>query len=261
MARDDWNGAFAERGVPRKIARVTAILEPNDGFGVACAFQASTDSGGHWWVKPPNSPQGPKSLANEWIVAQLGGLLGAPVCEVEVATVDDDLVGELIRVDPLELRLAAGLCTASRHIEGSMECRHRLENTHADNNAIRHAGILALYDWCWGRDPQWLTVAIDDHATFSHDHGLFFGGANWSAAALRELVDAENIVPVADGRSATSPAERSRIAELLRGISRAILVPILRRVPREWVPDPTDLEELGYFLERRAVSTADRLER
>jgi len=114
-------------------------------------------------------------------VSAAGRLIGAPVCDVLPIRIGPEFVG--IRL-PGGLELAEGLGSGSMEIPDAMQ-EGDLTHRDQDDNARRHAGIFALHDWCWGRDPQWLRLVTDEHKFFSHDHGHYFPqGPNWNEAAL-----------------------------------------------------------------------------
>jgi hypothetical protein len=82
-----------------------------------------------------------------------GALIDAPVCEVAVIEIPPELEGAEFRPG---FALQPGLASGSRHVEGVLEHRN-LVHLEDDDNRARHAGVFALYDWCWGADDQWFT--------------------------------------------------------------------------------------------------------
>jgi hypothetical protein len=161
---------------------MTAVLGPSRPSG-SQAFPVSTADGRRWYLKAPNNPQGGHVLATEYIVSQVRRIIGAPVCIVEPITVGRDFVGSQIVNGP---QLVEGIGSASLEIPGVREMRPALEYRDQDDNARRHAGVYALFDWYWGDDQQWLEAEDDEHRLYSHDHGFYFppGGAQWSAATV-----------------------------------------------------------------------------
>ena len=141
-------------------------LQPSAAGGSG-TFLAQLSDRRRWWVKPQNNFQGPKVIVTEHIVARAGALIGAPVCEVAIAQIPDEIVGWEFRAGA---GLQAGFAHASLAVDDAHEAR-TLDHRERDDNRRRQAGIFALYDWCWGGDDQWLYSESADRAVFSHDHG------------------------------------------------------------------------------------------
>jgi len=133
-----------------------------------------------------------------------------------------------------------------------------LSHRHRDENAARHAGILALYDWCWGDDVQWLIGLTDDDRYYSHDHGYFFpDGEGWTEGSLMQNVHVPH--QFADNDVGISPESVKQLVIALRAITPDALRAELVKIPESWPVTDSDLECLGYFLEQRAPEVADRL--
>jgi hypothetical protein len=224
--------------------------------GGSGTFLARASDGGRWWVKPQNSPQGPKVTATEFIAGKLGAILDAPVCRVTVLRIPDELAGWEFRPG---LHIEAGYACGSEHVEGAVEERALLYRDR-DDNARRHAGVFGFYDWCWGGDDQWLYSAVDDKKLFSHDHGWYFPetGPDWDDASLSSRVGDRH--PITSTEKGLSAAELRRIAARLRSLTRSEIRDVLMTVPVSWAVTDADLEGLGYFVEARCESVADRLE-
>jgi hypothetical protein len=235
--------------------KVVAPLARSE-VGGSGTFLAVCSDDARRWVKPPNNPQGGKVIVTELVVARAGSLIGAPVCEVVVVHVPGELAGWEFR--PGE-RLAAGLAPGSRAVEDAIEIA-TLAHRDRDDNARRHSGVFALYDWCWGADDQWLYQASDDHRLFSHDHGWYLPepGAEWSVESLNARVDQPHAAQ--HPHVGLDREELRRLAGRLRNVSHAELVGLLRTVPADWPVSDDELAHLGRFLECRAPAVAQRLE-
>ncbi|MBL7257121.1 hypothetical protein [Paractinoplanes lichenicola] len=155
--------------------------------------------------------------------------------------------------------LQAGLSHGTIEVDAAIEERPMLRFRNQDDNRLRHAGIYALYDWCWGSDQQWLHSTSQQNSVFSHDHGFFLppSGWRWDAGQLRAKVDEPH--PLRQEVDGLLREDLWRFADELDKVDRAVLLPILLRVPSAWPATDTDLETLGWFLERRAVAVASRL--
>jgi hypothetical protein len=126
-----------------------------------------------------------------------------------------------------------------------------------DHNRMRHVGVLALYDWCFGGDHQWLYSSAEDMQIYSHDHGHYLTNPMWTQDTLRRSV----AVPV---RPPFDPAnldggEIDRLVNRLRELTREEIAGVLKQVPAGWPVTDPELETLGWFLEERAKTAADRL--
>jgi hypothetical protein len=193
-------------------------------------------------------------VVTENIVGRAGALIDAPVCKVTVIRVPEELAGWEFRPGA---KLEAGLVHAALAVEDALEVR-RLEYRELDDNRRRHAGVFALYDWCWGADDQWLHCESDDRKLYSHDHGLYLpDGPSWSEASLSAQVDTPH--PPAYATRGLDAGAVAALADRLEAISRDDLVALLSAVPASWSASDRELEALGFFLERRASAVAARL--
>lgn len=221
------------------------------------AFPATLSDGQTWWVKPQNSQQGPTITVSEFVVAACGQVIGAPTCRVASVLIPADFAGYQVENGVV---LEAGVASASLEVPNVFELRS-LEHRDRDDNAVRHAGVVAMYDWCWGDDPQWLYDGSKDNALHSHDHGYYLppGGPQWDAGSLASSVDLAHPVPDQYGSVGLSASELLRLAAALESVSREDLLKILAAVPASWPVGDFDLERLGWFLERRAPQVGARI--
>lgn len=235
---------------------IRAVLGPAQPNSGSQAFPVLASDGGRWYVKAPNNPQGDQILVTEYLVSQVGALIGAPVCTVRPIEIPSDLERFQVVNGP-ELR--TGIGSASQAIPDAVEIRPHLLYRNEDDNARRHAGVFALFDWCWGDDQQWLAVETDEHRLYSHDHGYYFppGGQNWTPADLEANVDQPHELNLpADGLDVD---ELARLADALDGLAASDVGAILESVPDEWRVSDEDLEALGKYLQNRAPAVASRL--
>jgi hypothetical protein len=255
VERGEWDGAIPALSHPSEPLIIELPLEPSKGGGSG-SFLALGSDGRRWWVKPPNQLQGGKVLVTEHVVAEAGLLIHAPVCEVAVAKIPDELIGWEFKVGSF---LESGFAHASLEVPDANQ-EGQLTHRQHDDNARRHAGVYALYDWCWGGDDQWLYCWSDDRKVYSHDHGWYLpeSGADWSHTTLTNRVDGPHELPT--DASGLLYDELRLVADSLRRVDRGDLVRILSGVPASWPVSTSDLEALGFFLERRIPQVADRLE-
>jgi len=236
----DWQGILNGRSDPPDGLFVRAPLKPSPQGGSG-TFLALASDDRRWWVKPLNNLQGERVVVSEHVVGRLGTLIGAPTCEVSVVRIPTEIQGWEFRPGA---RLVAGFAA--------------LNHVHRDDNRRRHAGVVALYDWCWGNDDQWLYCESDDRKLYSHDHGHYLpGGPHWTPQALLPVVDEPH--GIRHATDAVDVGELERLAGALESITRDNLRAILSGVPAAWPIATADLEALGFFLDRRRTAVADRL--
>lgn len=254
VVRSEWDGLLQGRIDPTDVIRIEVPLAPSPAGGSG-TFLALASDGNRWWVKPLNNLQGTRVVATEHVVGHAGELIGAPACEVAVVEIPADLVGWEFRPGS---HLEAGFAHGSLAVEDAQESR-ALDFRQRDDNRRRHAGVFALYDWCWGGDDQWLYCETDERKLYSHDHGWYLPevGPDWSEATLAARVDEPH--PAAYPHDDLDAGALGDFADRLEAVSRAELVALLAAVPASWPVPGTDLDALGFFLERRAPAVAGRL--
>lgn len=254
----DWRGLL--RGRRRTDADITlkAVLTKGAG-GSFGAFLGRADDGQHYYVKPIYSQRDRLVPITDQIVGRVGALLGAPVCAVRTIEIGDDLAGTLLHRGRI---LPPGIAHASLEVAGKVDVS-LLSHMHRDedDNRWRHAAFFALHDWCWGNDVHGLLDTYNDFQFYSHDLGNFLppDGPGWAPNELVALVDEphEYKQSVRGIPSETAAA----VADRLAGISREEIREALAAVPSRWPIRNADLEVVGFFLERRASPTAERLRR
>lgn len=256
MAHDfgAWTGSLRGSRSNDVELRLEAVLGESEGGGSG-SFPASASDQARWYVKPQNNGQGPKVIVTEYLVSAAGELVGAPVCEVQPIAIPHELAGHRF-VTGIELQ--AGIASASRAVGDCVEDRSLLHRNR-DDNARRHAGIFALFDWCWGGDVQWLYQATAESRIYSHDHGWYLPpeGPSWTIDQLVATVDHSHALGLpTDGLDAE---ELDRLADALEAIGESALSPVLRAVPTDWPVTDEELEAVGWYLERRAAATAGRM--
>lgn len=208
---------------------------------------ARADDGNEWWVKDPRTSvrrekdneekknEYRRSLANEFITAGLGKLIGAPVWDSCLIEIPEGVSipgrsGSRRTVDTL----APGIGWASKHlplrITGS-DLRYRDE---ADN-IRRFVSLMALFDWCSGEAPGYI-YGPDRLEVYHRSGGAFlntdregllppFGYADWGRANRVQL----------RGMVRFDGDEIDRVAGRLRGLCDEDIATVFLQAPRSWI--------------------------
>ena len=259
--RSAWQGLVVGKR-PTSVSGIPRLALPSfeKSDGKSGAFAAKDTNGTRWWVKPMNNLQDPRILVAEHVVAGIGHIIGAPVCEASIVEVPDSLNGVKL---PSGITLQPGYAHATRDIAGagfSRRLLHRLR----DDNRRRHAAVFALYDLCWGQDHQWLTDENDQYKIYSHDHGMYF--CNQILMRYRMWTEATLVRNVHDRRwlnlneRGIDKNELVRLSAELRNLQLNDLLDILCAIPVQWHATDDELECLGWFIAARANDVADRLD-
>ncbi len=254
-ARADWSGLLAGlRHDPEDPITLVMPLQSSPAGGSGTFLGVDVDSR-RWWIKPLNNLQHPLVTVTEHLVARAGALVGAPVCEAEIIRIPPELAGWEFRPGAT---LEPGLAHGSLAVDPAVE-EHALTFRDRDDNARRHAGVFALYDWCWGADDQWLYDEGDERKVYSHDHGWYLPaeGPTWDEQTLLARIDESHLPAYPTG--GLDAGELIELARRLEALVTEDLVGVLKGVPSSWPVDDEDLEALGFFLLRRAPAVAARL--
>lgn len=224
--------------------------------GGSGAFLARTFDGDRYWVKTLNSPQGDRVAITEQLVGKAGSLIGAPVRPVAVVYIPKDLEGWEFRKGR---RLQPGCAHGSLALANCVERKGQLPDREKDENARRHAGYFALYDWCWGGDVQALLDLTDDRALHSHDHGWFLPpiGAQWDIMCLQSEVSTPHELKQ-DG-AGIDMIEVQRLATRLEQITQEEVLGVVTSIPRAWPVTDAELGAVAQFLHERAPEVAARM--
>ncbi|MGN6545181.1 MAG: HipA family kinase [Aureliella sp.] len=249
----EWSGKIANRDNGHDVI-LTGVLQ--EAKSCSKPFRATASDGKQYWVKVVDQSSVGRLAVTELIVGACGRLIGAPVCDSTRVAIPEQLEGVALASGRV---LHAGIAHGSLHLENSFEQKAVYPSYRRnDDNRRRHAGYYALYDWCWGADPQWLHQASKDYATFSHDHGLFLP-APWTRAAWEPLVSEPHEF-WADCRG-FDDNEFERLANALEAVSQQTIVGILQTVPESWPVTDEELAVIGCFLFHRAGTAAERVRR
>lgn len=196
-----------------RVRLVTPLVSTTSGSGT---FLGLASDGNKYWIKAPNNPQGPRTLAAEVIVHGIGNLLGAPVCQAALIDIPDSMD---YRFTP-QHRLRGGIGHASRDISHVVVSEEWSTYASRDSNRERQALLLCLWDLCMGGDQQWLHDTTDSYSIWSYDHGFWLGGeGDWSGESLRNV----GISPWLYDRYPGDLDRGIASAQALRAAARAVL--------------------------------------
>lgn len=235
-------------------ACVTAVLPLKQSqSGGSGSFLVRADDGERYWCKTLNNQQHPRVPINEQIVARLGRLIGAAVCEPRLVQIPSDLVGWEFRPGRF---LEEGWAHGGREIDGCVETR-ALEHRSESDNAVRHVGFYAVHDWLGGQDQQWLYTPNDGFRYYSHDHGHYFWGPAWTTASLAANEAAP--APLAVSPAGLDSAEIDRMGGVIDTLQREDLEGALANLPATWPIDQVELDAVIDFSIHRCAPVAQRL--
>lgn len=223
------------------------------GSGGSGSFLVRADDGRRYWCKTVNNLQHERVPVNEQVVSLLGVLIGAPVCEPQLVRMPTALAGWEFRPGRA---IEQGWAHGSLAVQPVVET-HDLGSRASDDNARRHVGIYALFDWTGGSDPQWLMAGADAEF-YSHDHGHYFpGGPGWTIAGLQ----AAGTSAYQLGFPATDldHVEVARVADRLEAVDEQDIAGCMSNLPAEWPVGDDELEALVDFVYGRREAVAQRL--
>ena len=220
--------------------------------GTSGSFLVAADDKRRYWCKPLNNLQSPRVSINEQIVARLGQLIQAPVCDPQFVLLDGIVGWEFRPGHHVEAGWAHG-CLA---VEPSHET-HDLTDRSSDDNSKRHAGMFAVHDWLGGSDPQWLVKTDADNAYYSHDHGHYLAGPNWTEHDLANRTN--DTFALGNDPAGLDQAEVHRLASAIEQVSREQVEAKLSMIPAGWPVGDGELDAVCSFVYDRRTAVAGRL--
>lgn len=241
--------------VPR-VTLVAAVESTQSGSGT---FLGLASDGNKYWVKAPNNPQGPRTLAAEVIVHGIGQLIGAPVCHTVFVDIPDSMTYQFTP----QHRLHGGIGHGSRDISPTVVSEEWSTHTARDNNRVRQAFLFGLWDLCLGGDQQWLHDTSQSYSIWSYDHGFWLGGeGDWSVKSLQSVGTTPWLYDRVRGDLDPGVASARGLlaaAEAISGLDRSTFRAVTQTVPVEWKIPSTDLISAADILFLRAEGVAARL--
>lgn len=250
---DFWSqGVSGLRGEDAE-TEVQLVLPDNPDGGTSNPVKVLVSGSIPYWIKLIDNGQGIRTLINDQIVARLGHLIGAAVCEVKIVRIPEAMAGTVISGGRT---LDASLVHGSRHLDGA-EFNRLCPYKDRDDNRHRIATLEALYDWCCGGDDQWLFATEMDYTVYSHDHGHYFRHT-WTPESLMAIGQQEFRSRAGnDGLSAESLCQA---AAQIRAIEPEQIRDVISRVPSTWDVTDQELNAVGRLVDARRGPVADRLD-
>lgn len=183
---------------------------------------------------------------NDHIVGRLGGLISAPVTEIALV----DVPQELISLEPNMKHMTAGVSHGSLWIP---DCTDRMGFDYAGlpENRQRFPLLAILYSWAgvWS-DHQFIYKKAPPHIVYSVDHGHFFPqGPNWSLPALANAPTA--VVDPVFNACGFSQAELFEAARKLESVNQGEIAGIVAGVPDDWGISNDETTGMTEYLSRR----------
>lgn len=231
----------------------TMPLRPSSAGGSG-SFLVVADDGRRYWCKSLNNFQSPRVPITEQIVGRLSALIAAPACEVALVRLDA-ISGWEIRAGTGRL-VEPGWAHGSVAVEPVVETR-TLDHRSDDDNRRRHGGIHALCDWLAGSDLQWLYGVAEDNAYYSHDHGFYLTGPDWTEASLQTARDTSFALSIPPTQ--LEQTELLRIATALDDLTRGAIDTELSKLPSSWPVADSELDAVAEFVDYRRGPVAARL--
>lgn len=118
-AFDRWADELDGRSEPSELPVIEIPIKPSPRGGSG-TFLAADSEHQQWWVKPPNNNQHARVTVTETIVAAIGSLIDAPVCESSVVLLPAEIAGWEFRPG---LSIQEGYAHGSRHVANAVEYR------------------------------------------------------------------------------------------------------------------------------------------
>ncbi len=207
-----------------------------------------------YWCKSVNNFQSPRLPVTEQIVGRLGSLIGAPVCDCKLISLDE-ITGWEIRHGTGRM-IEAGYAHGSRAVEPTLETRE-LKYRSDDDNSRRHCGLYALSDWLYCGDLQWLRATDQENAYYSHDHGFFLTGLDWTRESLAARGAEQG--PITLDPNQLDPGELHRLADVLEGLDSPDIESAISGLPVSWSVSDEELAAVAHFANMRKAPVAARL--
>jgi hypothetical protein len=209
------------------------------------------DDGNLYAVKFRSNPYGNgRAIFTEQVVALLGQLIGAPVPEVRLVRVTDELLA-LLSLDFNGQPATSGLQHGSMW-QDNFSDRDGL--SHVDQNRSAFGALRLLYSWlfCAG-DHQFIYRNATPHDVLSVDHSCFLPDSTaWSSRRLEEHQDSVTLDPYFDSLG-LKDVDHATALDRLEGIERPGIALVAATPPNEWGVSPDERTAFAEYVARRRI--------
>jgi hypothetical protein len=238
-----------------EVEGVSALMPLREStVGGSGSFLVLADDSRRYWCKSLNNFQGPRIPVTEQIVGRLATLVSAPACEVQLVKLNS-IAGWAFRPGAGRV-VESGWAHGSVAVDPAVETRS-LDHRTDDDNRRRHCGIYALCDWLAGSDVQWLYGVSEDNAYYSHDHGYYLTGPDWTPESLETARNTLYVLSIAPEH--LDEDELRRLADALDALSRQDIERELSKLPQDWPIADEELAAAAAFADYRRGGVAARL--
>lgn len=254
---DLWRGASLSGAVRgQATATVQGIIRVAD-TGCKPLLMPASD-GFVYWVKPQHNPHGQLSLLTERVVAAVAQFLGAPIANSTLVTIPETMHGTSYSSNAEFLY--AGTAHASRVIKGELHEERELRYVPKDGNRYRAPAFIALWEWCFGDDGQWIYNLEDDFQMWTFDHGTWIGGqGQWG---IDDLAGSERLSSGWPGSVKGMDAGTFLgLADKIETCSVADVLEFVSTVPIDWGFTDEELIKVAKWLHARRRHVAQNLKR
>lgn len=234
-----------------EIQAVQYVRPMSGGWSEPLLFKC--DDGQNYVVKLMNNPDGPGTLANEWIASRLGPLLGLPMAQTRIVRITRDLLETYPMLK--SMGIPAGLHIGSLYESRGLVLDDRVDLS-ACLNVSQGAGMIVFDHWInnGDRHEKNENVLYLPHSKkfIMIDHGDAFFGPQWQMDEWFEDPGHmesfwgpvyRKFVPYIDG----SDPFGSCIAQV-RSLKEEHIQAAVYGLPRQWGVSRKDLEQLVDFL-------------
>jgi HipA-like protein len=136
------------------------------------------DDGNDYVVK---GSQAGRMIITDQVVGRIGIAAQAPVAEIELVDVPE----ELVAAEPEMAHMTAGISHGSRWIPDCSE-QAGFDHAHVPENRPRFARLAFLYGWVIAHDHQFIYSNQEPRLVYSVDHGHFLAGSTgWTIDTLK----------------------------------------------------------------------------
>jgi hypothetical protein len=237
----------------------------NVGVGVTSPQLFRANDRHFYVVKLQNNRLGSKVLANEFIAAKMGEIMGLCFPASNTILITEETIGESPGL--LTLDVAPGRHFASLYLNHTEYVGKN--NMHQAANIVEMAGIL-LFDCMFhnsDRTNNWKNLLLrkEDarYKIYGIDNSHLFKSARWTSAHLNSM---SRVIKLYHRycyglllRDWLSPSDFSPYLEKVREISSEQIKDVVVQIPEEWLPDNTERKALVEYLILRRNMVEDIL--